>query len=68
MKPRRRKFSNLVLPDPTIDVKYKSYSTNDIKNEIKKCANGIDGLKYFINEYIYVPNKIQPKILVEKPH
>ena len=64
----KRKHSNLVLPDPTIDSKYRGINPDQIKTEIRKCANGIEGLKHFINEYIYVPNKIQPKILIDKPH
>lgn len=69
MARRKVKFkpSFLVQPDPLVDKKYVGWEQSDIQNEIDKCKTGIEGLKYFINAYIYVPNKIKPEILKEKP-
>lgn len=61
------KPSYLVQPDPIVDKKYLGQDQTTIEAEIARCKNGLSGLKYFINEYIYVPNKIKPEILVDKP-
>ena len=66
-KQQRLKPSFLIQPDIRIDKKHENLSRQEIDDEIAKCGNGFEGLKYFINEYLYVQNKIKPEILVEKP-
>jgi hypothetical protein len=66
-KQQRIKPSFLVQPDKSIDEKYENWDLSRIDDELKRCGNGFEGLKYFINTYVYVPNKIKPEILKEKP-
>ena len=64
----RTKPSPLIQPNPLVDKNYAGQDEAKINAEIDKCRSGIDGVKYFINEYVYVPNKIKPEILVERPN